>query len=311
MTYNLNTPEDLALRLPITSQAIAFADRFSQQQSTPAKRAQVNLNTLAICAVNDYLQMMGFRTNLPAGDSWNPIARMCADVADLEVMGIGKLECRPVNPENTECSIPPEVWLDRVGYIFVQIDSASRAATILGFIPKAIARVRLNRLRSVEDFIDHLHSLMTTPVVQLHRWLEGLESAFDAGWQTLESLFANSEPAYRSLNRSQIPNSIQKGKIIDLGIQLQSQPISLVVELSPEADDERTNIRLKVCPTIQTYLPPNIQLIVIDESGATFLEAQSRTVDNLIQLQFTGTPGEKFSVIVQLGDARVTEQFTI
>jgi Protein of unknown function (DUF1822) len=310
MTYNSTTPEDMALRLPIASQAIAFADRFSQQQPTPERRAQVSLNTLAVCAIDDYLQMMGFETNLTAGDSWNPIARMCADVADLQVTNIGKLECRPVKPGDIEYSIPPEVWLDRVGYMFVQIDPAARSATILGFIPQARASVRLAQLRSLEDFIDHLHSLMTTPVVQLHRWLAGIDSAIETGWQTIESLFATPELAFRSANSS-IANSIQRGKLINLGIQLQGHSIALIVELSPAADSERTQVRLRVESTNHSYLLPNIQLIVLDESNQPFLEAQSRSNDNIIQLQFTGNPGEKFGAIVKLGEAEVSEQFVI
>jgi Protein of unknown function (DUF1822) len=311
MTYNSTTPEEIALRLPIASEAIAFANRFSQQQPTPAKRAQVSLNTLAVCTINDYLQMMGFETNLAAGDSWNQNVRMCADVADLEVTNIGKLECRPVNPGDSEYSIPPEVWLDRVGYMFVEIDPAARAATILGFIPQARASVRLAQLQSLEDFIDHLHGLITTPVVQLHRWLADLNSAIELGWQTVESLFATPELAFRSANSSPIPNSIQRGKVIDLGIQLQGHSIALIVELSPVADTERTQVRLRVAATTQSYLLPNIQLIVTDESNQPFLEAQSRTNDNIIQLQFTGNPGEKFGAIVRLGEAEVSEQFVI
>ena len=311
MTYNSTTPEDMALRLPITSQATAFANQFSQQQATPAKRGQVSLNTLAVCAVNDYLQMMGFSTNLERSDSWNSIARMCGDTADLAVTGIGKLECRPVNPGDSEYSIPPEVWLDRVGYMFVEIDSAARAATILGFIPQASASVRLTQLRSIEDFIDHLHGLMARPVVQLHRWLPDLTSAIELGWEAIESLFATPELAFRSANSSQIPNSIQRGKVIDLGIQLQGHSIALIVELSPVVDTERTQVRLRVASTTQNYLLPNIQLIVTDESNQSFLEAQSRTNDNIIQLQFTGNPGEKFGAIVRLGEAEVSEQFVI
>jgi Protein of unknown function (DUF1822) len=312
MTYNSTTPEEMALRLPIASQSIALADRFSQQQPTPEKRAQVSLNTLAVCAINDYLQMMGFETNLTAGDSWNPLARMCADTADLEVTGIGKLECRPVNPGDIEYSIPPEVWLDRVGYMFVQIDPAAREATILGFIPQARASVRLSQLQSIEDFIDHLHELtIAPPVVQLYRWLADLNSAIETGWQTVESLFTTPELAFRSANSSQIPNSIQRGKVIDLGIQLQGHSIALIVELSPVADTERTQVRLRVTSTTQSYLLPNIQLIVTDESNQSFLEAQSRTTDNIIQLQFTGNPGEKFGAIVRLGEAEVSEQFVI
>jgi Protein of unknown function (DUF1822) len=311
MTYNLMTPDSTALTLPITSRALEVAQQFAQQQPTPAKRERVSLNTLAVCTVNNYLEMMGFATNLQGGDSWNPIARMGANVADLEVNGIGKLECIPVQTEDTEYAIPAEVWLDRVGYLFVEINLAEREATIRGFVPQARAIVSRDRLRSPEDLIDRLHGLMTTPLVRLDRWLDGLEETIATGWQSIESLFTTPELAFRSVGTPTRPDVIQRGKVIDLGIQLLGHPIALVVELSPTADEERTQIRLRVCPINQTYLRSNIQLIVLDDSHQTFLEAQSRTDDSLIQLEFTGTPGEKFGVVVKLGSAEVMEQFTI
>jgi Protein of unknown function (DUF1822) len=310
MTYNLMTPNNIALKLPLTSQAIQLAHQFAGQQPTPAKQAQVRLNTLAVCTVNNYLEMIGFGTNLEGGDSWNQIARMGADVADLEVTGIGKLECLPVKAEDTEYTIPAEVWLDRIGYMFVEINLVDREATILGFTPHARARISRDGLRSPEDLIDHLHGLMTTPVVQLHRWLAGIDSAIETGWQTIESLFATPELAFRSANSS-IANSIQRGKVINLGIQLQGHCIALIVELSPVADAERTQVRLRVESTNHSYLLPNIQLIVMDELNQPFLEAQSRSNDNIIQLQFTGNPGEQFGAIVRLQDAEVSEQFVI
>lgn len=305
MTYNSTTPEEMALRLPIASQAIAFANRFSQQQPTPAKRAQVSLNTLAVCAIDDYLQMMGFETNLGAGDSWNPIARMCADVADLEVTNIGKLECRPVNPGDIEYSIPPEVWLERVGYIFVEIDPAARESTILGFVPQASASVRRSQLQSIEDFIDHLHGLtIARPESErevLSAWLESLEGAISRGWQTIESLITTPEFAFRS----EANNTISLARRIDLGIQIQQYSVDLVVAITPEVSTNRAQIRLQISPVNQIYLPPNLQLIVFDDTDIVFLEAQSRAVDNLLQLQFAGNVGEIFKVNLRLGEAEI------
>jgi hypothetical protein len=195
--------------------------------------------------------------------------------------------------------------------MFVEIDLVEREATIHGFAPQAKAIIALEGLRSPEEFIDHLHHLMATPVVKLHEWMEGLGGAIAAGWrffEPLESLFATSEFAFRSTSYA---NAIRGGKVIDLGIQIQGCPISLILELSPVEREERTRIYLRVCPTNQTYLLPNIQLIVRDESQQIFLEAQSRTADNLIQLEFTGTLGEKFEVVIKRGDAEVTEQFII
>jgi hypothetical protein len=311
MTYNLMTPDSIALTLPITSRAIEFAQQFAQQQPTLAKQERVRLNTLAVCTVNNYLEMMGFETNLSGGDSWHSIARMAANVADLELNGIGKLECIPVKPEDPEYAVPAEVLLDRVGYVFVEINLADREATLRGFIPQASTIVNRNRLRAPEDLIDRLHGLLNAPVVRLDRWLTDLEGAIATGWQSIESLFTTPELAFRSVSSPSRSAIIRRGKIIDLGIRLLGNQIALVVELSPSENDDRVQIRLQVCPVNQPHLLPNIQLVVIDDTDSTFLEAQSRSNDSLIQLEFTGTIGEKFGAIVKLADAEVIEQFTI
>jgi hypothetical protein len=127
-------------------------------------------------------------------DSWNPIARLCADVADLEVTGIGRLECRPLKLHEQTCYIPPEVWSDRIGYVVVQIDESSLSATVLGFTQTAnTEEVSINQLRPVEDLIDRLNQPMPTAAaptpamagksrVNLSQWMA---NAFETGWQTL------------------------------------------------------------------------------------------------------------------------------
>ena len=50
---------------------------------------------------------------------------------------------------------------------------------------------------------------------------------------------------------------------------------------------------------------------MLDESGAIFLEAKARRADNYIQLQFSGSVGERFSVKVALGEVSMTENFVI
>jgi len=100
----------------------------------------------------------------------------------------------------------------------------------------------------------------------------------------------------------------RRAKLIDLNIQMPN-PVALVVELTPEA--QRTNICLQVHPTSTTYLPPDLRLSVLDETGEIFLEAQSRSTDNYIQLQFSGQAGETFRVQVAIADAHVMETFVI
>jgi Protein of unknown function (DUF1822) len=327
MTYNSPQLENLALPLPITRMARQKAQEFANTQPTPQKAEQVRLNTLAVYVMHDYLEMLGVPTNLAVSDSWNPISRLCADVADLEIIGIGRLECRPLKTNAQTCYIPPEVWSDRLGYLVVQIDESTWEANVLGFSQTAQEELPLHQLQPIEALIDHLNQLLpvvtNTPEsnrlkVNLNQWLV---NAFESGWQTIESIFNSGEAdlafSFRSGDNELIADNessdtkISRAKLIDLGVQIASHPVALVVEVTPESE-QRKNILLQVHPSgKQVYLPPSLQLIVLDEFGSIFLEAQARNADNYIQLEFRGLAGEQFSVKVALGEASIVEDFII
>lgn len=329
MTYNTNDIEKFALSLPITQKARKIAKQFASEQSTPQKAEEVRLNTLAVYVVNDYLEhIMGIPTDLSKSDSWNPVIRLCANVADLEVTGVGRLECRPLKKHQSTCHVPPEVWSDRIGYVIVQIDESFLEATVLGFSQTAATEeLPLNRLRPIEDLIDFLNLQMQTVAaraavperrVDLSRWLVNV---FETGWQTVETFLNPAELdlafSFRSaesavlVDDEQPDTGVRRGKLIDLGIQLVDHPVALVVEVKSESD-RRRNVLLQVHPTDhQIYLPPLLQLTVLDQSGLVFLEAQARSADNYIQLHFSGLPGEQFSVKVALGDANIIEDFVL
>ncbi|MFE1746975.1 DUF1822 family protein [Coleofasciculus sp. H7-2] len=330
MTYNTHELEDFALPLPITQAARRLAQQFATQQPTPHKAEQVLLNTLSVFVVNDYLQMMGIPTNLAASDSWNPIVRLCSDVADLEVPGIGRLECRPLRSTEQICHIPPEVWSDRIGYVMVQIDESLREASVLGFTPSiATSELPISQLRSPEDLIDRLQQLMhpatVAPASSLNRSFsrtqanlsQWFNNVFEAGWQTVETLLTPASNLAFSFRGDVVAPSLEqpeaavrKAKLIDLGIEIADLSVALVVEINPESE-EKTNILLQVHPTgSQTYLPPSLKLIVLND-GSNFLEAESRNADDYIQLEFSGSPGEQFSVRVALGNASIQEDFVI
>lgn len=321
----INTTEQLddsALLLPISQTARFTAQQFAKQQPTPEKAEQVELNTLAVLVVNDYLQMMEIPTDLKASDSWNPVMRLCANIADLQVSSIGRLECRPVRLHESACYIPAETWEERVGYVIVQVDESLQEAKILGFINNVTTEiVPLTQLQPLEALIDRLGQLQTSPTNALVNLSQWFANQFEAGWQTVESLsnWLNTRPAYafrsaltleeKSFNQ---PETItRRAKLIDLGIQIVDRPVMLVVEITPEAN-QQTSVRLQLHSTgNQIFLPPGVQLIVLDDSGTVFLEAQARSADNYIQLQFRGDIQERFSVRVSLDDMSITEHFVI
>ncbi|WP_341735331.1 DUF1822 family protein [Microcoleus sp. CAWBG640] len=115
----------------------------------------------------------------------------------------------------------------------------------------------------------------------------------------------------RSRDNEDRTPGISRGRVIDLGIQLAGNSVALIVHFTQESENKR-NILLQVHPGGgKTYLPPDVELIVLDDAGDVFLEARSRSADNWIQLEFRGEPGERFSVKVALGDASIVEGFVI
>ncbi|MBE9004174.1 DUF1822 family protein [Fortiea sp. LEGE XX443] len=321
MTKSTHRVDDLGIKLPITQAAHTIAQQFANQQPNPTKAEQVRLNTLAVWVVNDYLQMMEIPTNLNVGDSWNPIMQLCTNVADLEISSVGRLECRPIKLPEQVCLMPPETWEDRVGYVVVQVDESLQEANLLGFIRSVDTELLpLHQLQPLEKLIDRIAHLKTSPIqtlINLSQWFIG---QVDAGWETVESLrdLLESRPAYafrggvtteESSNQPQA--ATKRAKLIDLGIQLVNQPLMLIVEISPEPNVQ-TSIRLQLHPTgNQIYLPEGLKLTVLDESGEVFLEAQARSADNYIQLQFRGEMQEQFSVGISLGDMSIKEHFII
>jgi hypothetical protein len=150
--------------VPLTSKAYKLAKSFQSQYENSTKAQQVYLNTLAVYAVETYCQCLGIDTDLENSDSLNPVMQPLMNIADLEIEGIGKIECRPVLPEDEFCYIPVDTWENRIGYIVVEIDEPSREATLLGFYPPVNAlemmeEISLDSFLPLETFIDYLNRL--------------------------------------------------------------------------------------------------------------------------------------------------------
>jgi len=103
---------------------------------------------------------------------------------------------------------------------------------------------------------------------------------------------------------------VRRVKMINLGMQLEESQVALAVTLVPEGR-EGTNVHLQVYPSQQNYLPSNLKMEVLDESGNVFLEAESRRADNWIKLELSGDRGDSFAVRLTLGEASFHKQFVL
>jgi hypothetical protein len=102
-----------------------------------------------------------------------------------------------------------------------------------------------------------------------------------------------------------------KKRVKDWGMQLGGHAVALMVAIL-EKPDGNVAVLLRVYPMDnKNYLPESLQMLVLDEDGNTFLEAQTRDADNFIQLKFSGSPKDRFSVKISLETAFLIEEFVI
>ncbi|MBF2025301.1 MAG: DUF1822 family protein [Oscillatoriales cyanobacterium C42_A2020_001] len=311
MTHETRSPNSFSVPMPITEAAHQMAQTFASQQPTPGKREQIYRNTLAVYAVHHYLQLLGIPTDLSAGDCWNPMVRLALDVADLEVTGRGRLECRPVEPDQAVCMIPTEAQVDRIGYIVVEIDAAQQEATLLGFVDQVSGTaLGLRELRSLTQFPAYLQQVQ--PKIVLSQWFEGI---FYGAWQILEAVFTRQpqDIAWAGLGNLRSAQ-IRRAKTLDLGLLLNQKTVALVIALQSEVSETpavgNITVLIQVLPMgKEEHLPPGLKLKVNLESEQA--EVEARAADNLIQLEFSEPPGTPVTVQVQLADTLVTEEFIV
>jgi Protein of unknown function (DUF1822) len=324
MTY---ATDEFALPLPITRAAQQTAQTFANQLPT-AKADQVRLNTLAVLAVQDYFQLMEIPTDLTASDSQNPVLRLCEDVADLHVAGLGRLECRPVLPDENVCLVPPETWEDRIGYVVVQINEAEHEAVLLGFVPAVNGEeLLLSELRSPEDLLDHLYELKTSKtrvqepdeaiaksfasagqtLTRLGQWLTG---EIDKSWQAIDQLInpaqlsaAFRRPAERGTLSSNQPNVI-RATSLDLRPDL-ADPILLVVQVKPQAN-QQLEIAIVLFSSTDQPLPKGMSFSTLIANGETLTGPPHKPF-----LLEGCNPGDQFSIQITLNDTVVSQSFVV
>lgn len=303
--------------VPLTLQNHQTAQQLSDRHADPDKVKQVYLNTLTLQAVSFYLSCLGADTDLESSESWDPTLQALSDIADLQVKGKGRLECRSVFPGDRTCSIPPEVWSDRMGYVIVQLDRDLTEATLLGFVPEVhCEELPLSDLQPLDRLLDCLNSYEPArePIV-LGDWLFGL---FDAGWDAIAAVLEQPDPdlAFQFRTAHPVPadaekeptGGVKRGKRLHLG-EPQGE-VALFVSVAPSSTSDM-EIAVELYPLQgRRYLPPALRLQVLDGSSKVILQAEAGSSEGL-EFQFKGEPGEPFSVRVALGDLSFTEVFQI
>jgi hypothetical protein len=203
------TPSLTPIAIPITATDRRQAYQFAAEQPSQARSEQVYRNTLAVLVTQHYLQLLGIDSDLEASQSWNPLDRLLENIADLSIPALqGCLECRPVRQGDRQCTVPKEVWDERMGYVVVQLDEPYQEGRILGFVESvSVPELPLSYLRLLHELIERCLERSPQPTVHLKQWLNRL---FEPDWQPSADLlrrmrgallqFCQPQPEYRGLD---------------------------------------------------------------------------------------------------------------
>ncbi|WP_208346765.1 DUF1822 family protein, partial [Aetokthonos hydrillicola] len=219
--------EQISFKVPLSFEAHDQAEKRRQGISNTENAKKIYLNTLAVYAVNYYLDCMGFETNWSDADRSNPWMLSLIDLADLEVKNIGTIECRPVLPNAEYLEIPTEAIVNRIGYVAVQFSQSLKSATILGFTTQPAAKVHFSQLQPVDKLLDYLTEKEQAAIVNLQQWIG---KTITEGWQTIDELLHPQQIEWMGCRSF----SITRGKKIDLGLELNGESVALIVTLAAE-----------------------------------------------------------------------------
>ncbi|MDY6900636.1 MAG: DUF1822 family protein [Cyanobacteriota bacterium] len=148
-------------------------------------------------------------------------------------------------------------------------------------------------------------------VRNLSLWFENI---FDGGFRSLDDLLSLTDTKFLKFRSDSVLNEVcvKGAKLIDLGMQLESNSVALLIGLSPQVDN-KVGIRVQLYPASgETYLPDSIQLTLLSESGITLQSVESRSYDNYIQLKRFKLPlGKNFSIQVARKEIKIKEDFVL
>ncbi len=120
--------------------------------------------------------------------------------------------------------------------------------------------------------------------------------------------------AFRSLKKvnNLLPEcELMRAKLIDLGVQLGSQTVVLLLALTQESD-RKLRLVVQMHPVGgEEYLPASLKLALLTESGDVLQSVTARTQDRGMQLKpFKILQDTNFQLQMTLDDLSLTETFS-
>jgi hypothetical protein len=297
--------ERLTFTVPLSGADFKLAQKFSCEQKDADKSKQVFLNTLAVLAVNFYCQCLKVETNLEESTIGHYNRRILMDSADLKIDVLGKLECRPVLPNENICYVPSEVWSDRVGYVVVEIDEEAKKAILFGFVEQIETNeLPLAQLPDIDNLLD---------LLLLAKNKQFLERIFAKNWNEDESakILKDKQESFVCLDNPALPTidkSITSPLYRAKYITLIKRTFILFVRITPTKEG-KFQLLVEVESDRGEKIPSDLNLKLLSLSDQTLNASQTKR-GNYISLNYNLQLGESFQIQVKRADESHTEQFS-
>jgi hypothetical protein len=308
--------QSASIKFGFSDKNIQLAYKIAAQSANSALHSHLYLNALALQVAMLYCRGLGLNPKSELADSSQIAWSLMTGSFDLYLPNLGSLECCAVLPGATHVAIAPESWGNRIGYLVVEVDELAQSATFLGFIRCADEQlsIPLAKLESIDALLDHLEALEQSFIMHscLNQWLQNAELATKAGWTIVQKLTSPTSsqlavrlapPLSSSLHQPlQFKRSLSLARGTDrmglfLGLQqLNHQKMGITLSLRPETP----------CQT----LPNDLSITLTGGDDQVHLSVQPKTTDHFL-VNFSGTAGDHFAVLIKIGDISYSESFEI
>jgi Protein of unknown function (DUF1822) len=159
-------------------------------------------------------------------------------------------------------------------------------------------------------------ALPTENIINLRDWLLG---EFVVGWEAIAHIlnYQQHYPAFRFRKPANTPTKPEDQRIErvkTLQFEKSGEEIGLVMGISSDCHIEKdTEIKIwtELYPINQTYLPSGLKVIILDDQETVIMDEKTQADDKKLILDFTGLPGENFSVKLVAGEISITQGFSI
>lgn len=172
-------------------------------------------------------------------------------------------------------------------------------------VGKWLLEVKAVILEEEQTLMDELSIILNKLSGNVSVNRQKIETGFDSSWQPVPPSRSRSGASESSKD----PEKFERAKEIDFG---QNQVVALVVQFTPEPDEEELGVAIEVYPIGDAiYLPEGLLVSVVEESGEIIPELQGRaeTASDSIKLEFVLEAEELFGIRLDIGNVSIIEMF--